>query len=276
MAYTVVKIKNIQIKKQSNEILIALLNEFGYDSFQEHIDGIDAYIEQDKFDEKVLISLQSMKNIPEFSYEWEVLEDTNWNAVWEENYQPVVIADKLLIRSDFHKELRQYPYEIIINPRMSFGTGHHATTSLILSEMIDSKLGGLRVLDVGCGSGILGIFASKKGATVYGVDIDNWAYENALDNIALNDITNFVVRQGTVAIVEESDFDIILANINRNVLIDDMGKYEKKLSVGGTLLLSGFYEKDIPLIIEKAEEVGLHFVSSKVENEWSLVKVVKK
>lgn len=276
MAYIVVKIKNVQIKKQSNEILIALLNEFNYDSFQEHIDGIDAYIEQDKFEENVLISLQSMKNIPQFNYEWELLEDKNWNTVWEENYQPVVIADKLLIRSTFHKDFLEYPYEIIINPRMSFGTGHHVTTSLILSEMLTSELQGLHILDVGCGSGILGIFASKKGATVFGVDIDKWAYENALDNIALNNISNFEVKQGTVDDVSEDNFDIILANINRNVLLDDMEKYEKKLSQGGTLLLSGFYEKDIPLITEKVEQVGLHFIASKVENEWSLVKVTKK
>ncbi len=276
MGYIVVKITNHKIRKTANDILIAYLNELGYEAFEEHLKGVDAYIQEEYFDENILKQLQEEVEGLDFSYEWNVLEEKNWNKAWEEQYQPVVIADKLLVRSTFHQPNPNLPYEVVINPQMSFGTGHHETTSLMLEALLSIDLQGKKVLDVGCGTGILAIFSAQEGASVRGVDIDNNAYENALENIVLNRVEDKVsISKGTVQTVTERGFDLILANINRNVLLDDMQEYADRLVVGGTLLLSGFYESDVPKIEIALANANLKKVGMQVLNEWTLLVVRK-
>lgn len=275
MAYIVVQIQNNRVKKETNDILIAYLNELGYDSFEEHLRGVDAYILEENFDEEVLKNLRATVPSLDFSYTWKFLEDKNWNQVWEDNYQPVVIADKLLVRSTFHEKNTALPYEVVINPQMSFGTGHHETTSLMLEALLGQELDGKKVLDVGCGTGILAIFAAQQGASVTGVDIDGAAYENALENIKLNNVEKIEVKQGIVDDVEENGFDIILANINRNVLLQDMEKYASRLDKQGVLFLSGFYEQDIPKLEEAITNARLKKCEKKVLNDWVVLTVAK-
>ncbi len=276
MAYIVVKITNHKIRKSSNDILIAYLNELGYEAFEEHLKGVDAYIQEDLFDETILKQLQDTVKTLDFSYQWNVLEEQNWNKTWEENYQPVVIAEKLLVRSTFHKPIPTLPFEVIINPQMSFGTGHHQTTSLMLEALLSLDLQGKKVLDVGCGTGILAIFAVQRGAEVVGVDIDKNSYQNALENLALNNVAEKIqLKKGTVQMVREQVFDIILANINRNVLLQDMNEYAQRLKPNGTLLLSGFYSSDIDKMQEAIEKANLKKVSEKILEDWTLLEVKK-
>ncbi len=275
MGYIVAKITNKKVRKTTNDILIAYLNELGYEAFEEHLKGVDAYILEEHFEENLLKQLQEIPSL-NFTYEWEVLEEKNWNKEWEEHYQPVVVADKLLIRSTFHQPDLKIPYEIVINPKMSFGTGHHETTTLMLQALLNLDLERKRVLDVGCGTGILAIFAAQQGALVTAVDIDDNAYENALENVKLNGVEKAVkISKGTVQGVAEMDFDFILANINRNVLLSDMAEYEKRLAKGGTLLLSGFYENDVSKLEIALQDVNLFNYTKSVLNEWTLICVTK-
>lgn len=276
MEYIVVNITNHKIRKEANDILIAYLSEIGYEAFEEHLQGVDAYILKDDFDEEALEELKQNITSLDFEYKWEVLEEKNWNEEWERNYKPVIIADKLLVRSTFHESMPEIPYEIIVNPQMSFGTGHHETTTLMLEALLKQDLTGRSVFDVGCGTGILALFAAKQQAKVIGVDIDQNAYENALDNIKLNNLEGKIaIYKGTVDCIEEKDFDIILANINRNVLLQDMKKYAEKLAEDGTLLLSGFYETDVEKLNEAIANAGLRNCEKNVLNEWTLLKVKK-
>ncbi|PID89376.1 MAG: 50S ribosomal protein L11 methyltransferase, partial [Bacteroidia bacterium] len=248
----------------------------GYEAFEEHLDGVDAYVVENHFDEGVLKALQENVAALEFTYEWEVLEEKNWNKEWEENYQPTVIADKLLIRSTFHEPQPDLPYEIIINPQMSFGTGHHETTTLMLEALLECDLHGKKVLDVGCGTGILAIFAAQQGAKVLGVDIEDNAYQNALENVKLNKVENAVeIQKGTVQDVNKGNYDIILANINRNVLLNDMPEYADRLADRGILLLSGFYESDMPKMEVALKNASFLKYEKQTSNEWTLVKVLK-
>lgn len=276
MAYIVVKITNTHIKKSANDILIAYLNEMGYEAFEEHFQGVDAYILEENFNKDALEELKSSVPLLDFTYRFESLKEQNWNQQWEQNYKPVVIGDKLVIRSTFHESFPSVAEEIIINPKMSFGTGHHETTTLMLEALLSVDLDKKKVLDVGCGTGILAIFAAQKGAKVVGVDIDENAYENALENIELNAVAeNVSIRKGTVDSIAEKNFDVILANINRNVLLQDMQKYADRLRTGGVLFLSGFYEKDIPKMQEAIVQAELRNCEKSVANAWTLLRLQK-
>lgn len=276
MKYIIVHFRHKRASKLANEILIAYLNELGYEAFEEHLEGVDAYIFQEMFDKEMLNMLLKQIEMLDFIYDWELLEEKNWNAEWERNYNPVLIADKLLVRSTFHEPMAEVTEEIVINPKMSFGTGHHETTTLMLETLLCLDLTGKKVLDVGCGTGILAIFAAKKGAAVVAVDIDENAYENALENLEINKVAEKVyITKGTVDSVAEKDFDIILANINRNVLLQDMSKYAVRLRVGGHLLLSGFYENDSAKMQEVLNSLKLTNCEKRVLNEWALLEVQK-
>lgn len=277
MNYIVVKLRIKNGRSTDNEILIARMEVIGYESFEEHFDGIDAYVGEKDFSEKDLELLQSelQENIP-FSYEWEYLEDKNWNEKWEAAYKSIEIGTELIVRSSFHEIDKDYRYEVVIDPKMAFGTGHHETTRLMLYEMLVMDFVGKKVLDIGCGTGILSIVASKKGAKeIKAIDIDEKAYENTIINLEENRVQNVEVEKVFVDEVE-GVFDIILANINRNVLLQDLAKYKKLMKEGGILLLSGFYRHDVSLFEECLALLGLNKCKECVENDWTLLKVLKK
>lgn len=263
-----------------NDVLSAVLGEVGFDSFVENNNGIKAYIPADLFDEATLknnLACFPIENAT-ISYTWKEAEDKNWNEEWEKNYfQPIVIDDRCIIHSTFHQNIPTYEYDIVINPQMSFGTGHHETTSLIISELLGTNLENKSVLDMGCGTSILAILARMRGAKpITAIDIDDWCVQNSRENIALNNITDITVELGNAGLIKErGPFDIIIANINRNILLNDMEAYAASMLHGSDLYLSGFYVEDIPAIREEAEKHGLLFNHYKEKNKWAVVKFVK-
>jgi len=261
-----------------SEILIAQLNEIGYESYDETDEGVNAYILEKFFDIEKVKNLQvnQIKDVS-ISYDWEVIKTQNWNEVWEKNFDPIIIDDQCVIRAPFHKDTPKLNYEIIIEPKMSFGTGHHETTYLMLKTMLDLDFKDKVVLDMGCGTGVLAIFASLLGAKeITAIDIDEWAYNNTLENIDKNSCSNIKVFQGDASLLTDQAFDIIIANINRNILMDDIKNYAKVLKTKGILLLSGLYDKDLPMIKEEAEYNKLDYISFQEKRNWIAAKFIKK
>lgn len=261
------------------EILIAELSEIGFDSFLETDEGLDAYIQDDVFQRKTFLEIiEKYKEAARISVKEGVLPKVNWNEEWEKNYDPITVGDQVYVRASFHAPQPQFPYEIVINPKMSFGTGHHATTYLIISHQLNLDHQGKRVLDIGAGTGILAIMAHKLGAgEVEAFDIDEWCVENGNENFDLNGMSSVRMGKGTVREVDpQGTFDIVLANINKNVLLDEMEVYSKLVKERGYLLLSGFYEHDIPDIEGKANEFGLILKEKKVKDNWAALAMQKK
>lgn len=241
-----------------SEILLAELAEANFDTFLEKENGFEAYVEGEGYDKPLVEAvLKKYRALAHAEFSFSQIQKRNWNEEWEKSYSPILVDDKCLIRASFHQPEKQYPYEIIITPKMSFGTGHHQTTYLMVKNMLDINHKGKRVMDAGCGTAILSIMASKLGAKeVEAFDIDEWSVINGNENTAINHCDNIRIRQGTISEVQLSGkFDIILANINKNVLLDEIGIYSTFLVPGGLLLLSGFFTLDIPDLLEKA---GLH------------------
>lgn len=269
----------IETTPEMAEILIAELVEVGYDSFQETETGLDAYVDQDIFSEDVLKEILQKYSFEEkIPYTVGLLEDKNWNEEWEKNFPPVIIGDECIVRASFHHPEKPYKYDIVINPKMSFGTGHHETTSMMLEHQLETDHQDKTVMDAGSGTGILAIMASKRGARlVDAFDIEDWAFENLKENAILNGCSNILISQGEVvrANLRESQYDLILANINRNVLLDEMPEYTKRLKSSGKLILSGFYTEDIPLLEERAGEFGLKKTSFKQKNNWASLVFIK-
>jgi ribosomal protein L11 methyltransferase len=264
----------LQIPAEFTDILIAELAEIGYDSFVDTPEGVDAYITEDQFAEASLQDLiRKYQALTDIEYQFNRLEKQNWNETWEKSYEPINVDDVCLVRAAFHPADDRFKYQIVITPKMSFGTGHHETTSMMLSTQLGIDHQGKKVLDVGCGTGILAIMACLLGAKeVLGFDIDEWAVENTRENIGLNHCDFMTVSQGTIENVDPSlRFDIILANINRNVLLQEIPVYRRFLSPGGKLLVSGFYEHDIEDIARTAEEAGLKKMSQRIKNQWACV-----
>ena len=264
-----------------NDVVSALAGEIGFESFVEWENGVQAYVQQSLFDEEALKEMVENFPLPdtEISYEIKEAEDKDWNEEWEKNFfQPIVIGDRCCIHSTFHKDTPQTEYEILINPQMAFGTGHHETTSSIICELLDADLEGKSVLDMGCGTSILAILASMRGANpVTAIDIDDWCVNNSRDNIELNNIHNIKVELGDAALLEGREpFDVIIANINRNILLADMDRYAACMHKGSELFMSGFYVQDIPAIREKAESLGMTFVHHREKNNWAAVKFLMK
>ena len=262
-----------------NDVVSALAGEIGFESFVEWENGVQAYVQQSLFDEKALKEMVENFPLPDttVSYEIKEAEDKDWNEEWEKNFfQPIVIGDRCCIHSTFHKDTPQTEYEILINPQMAFGTGHHETTSSIICELLDADLEGKSVLDMGCGTSILAILVSMRGAnTVTAIDIDDWCVNNSRDNIELNNIHNIKVELGDAALLEGREpFDVIIANINRNILLADMDRYAACMHQGSELFMSGFYVQDIPAIREKAESLGMTFVHHREKNNWAAMKFV--
>lgn len=251
-----------------NEILMAELIEQGFDSFTENPDGILAYIQAELLNEEELKN-QWLLNHDEvkISYTYKEMPNINWNEEWEKNFQPINVEDKVLIRAEFH-ESQGLEEEIIIQPKMSFGTGHHATTYLMIQQMMDMDFHGKKVLDMGCGTSVLAIYAKKKGASdVLGIDIDEWAVENSRENTERNN-TPMRVELGTADNLGQEKFEIILANINRNILISDIPRYVEVLEPGGSLLLSGLCFFDVDDILQVCNEQNLQLQKKLQREEW--------
>ncbi len=261
----------IDVAPVYHEILIAELLDLGYESFQETETSLLAYLPEDDFQEGPLSSLSSLIAKPEsFFYEIRKIPDQNWNQLWEKSFNPIEIAGKCRVRGTFHEASPEFLYEIVIDPKMAFGTGHHATTEMMLQYQLELEHAGKRVLDLGCGTAILSIMAEMRGAAkILGVEIETPALENAHENLKINNCHNVNLQAGTVRDVSpEWEYDIILANINRNVLLDEMPEYVQRLSINGLLLLSGFYENDRELIEHAARDHKLTLIEEKKQLEW--------
>ncbi len=263
-----------------NDVLSALCAEIGFESFMEADEGVKGYVQEKLFDESALKKVISDFPLPDtaISYAIEPQEDKDWNEEWEKNFfQPIIIGDRCVIHSTFHTNVPEAEYEILINPQMAFGTGHHATTSLIIGELLDAELKGKSLLDMGCGTSILAILASMRGADpVTAIDIDDWCVSNSKDNIALNHVENIQVELGDASLLAGRMFDIVIANINRNILLNDMKHYVACMHPGSEIYMSGFYVEDIPYLREEGEKLGLVFDHYREKDNWSAIKLMKK
>jgi len=266
----------VQPKEPATEILIAQLGFVGFESFVENEKGVIAYIQQQDWNLDILNDVFIL-NSEEFSIEFAHKEvaQTNWNAEWEKNFQPIQVDDLVSIRAPFH-ENPNLEYDIVIEPKMSFGTGHHETTHMMVQHLVDLDLTNKKVLDMGCGTGILAIFAEMKGAKpIDAIDIDHWCYENSIENAERNNCEHISVYEGDATLLQHKEYDVIIANINRNILLTDMKVYTKCLRDHGTLLLSGFYEEDIPMINEEVSKHGLTFNKKIGRNNWVALRYIK-
>ena len=262
---------NVHCDPPFREILIAEMGELDFETFMDTEVGFEAYIQEELFSHPALQTLfNRYRKQTRIWYELKKIPKENWNEEWEKNYDPIAVGDQIYVRATFHEAKPQVPYEIIINPQMSFGTGHHETTHQLLALQLTVDHKGKKVLDVGSGTGILAIMAAKLGAlSVAATDIDDWCIENALENFGLNNIEPAFVKQGTIHELRLSEsYEIILANINTHVLLDEMEEYNKLLSPEGHLFLSGFYNTDKARIMEKATSLGLKEVKSTTEKNW--------
>lgn len=252
------------------EMLIAYLGDLNYESFQETDFGLLAYIEKEQFDPKALQKIPlSHNDICSIEYKHTDVADKNWNEEWEKDFSPIVVDDYCYVRAPFHPARPEMQHEIIIMPKMSFGTGHHATTYLMVQEMRNMFFPDKKVLDMGCGTGILAILAEKMGASdITAVDNSEWAYENTKENIQINKSLHIKPRHGGAELLSGQKFDIILANICRNVLLEDMKHYAASLEKGGTLMISGVFTEDFPVIKEEAEKYQLVFRRKNVLKNW--------
>ncbi|MDP9954887.1 50S ribosomal protein L11 methyltransferase [Epilithonimonas hungarica] len=251
-----------------NEILMAELIEIGFDSFTEEYDGILGYIQKDLFKEDELKNIYLLQNDEvEISYTYQEMPNINWNEEWEKNFSPINVEDKVLIRAEFH-DSDPNMHEIVIQPKMSFGTGHHPTTHLMIQQMLDMDLENKKVLDMGCGTSVLAIFAKQKGAgRTVAIDIDEWSVENSKENAARNNV-ELDIELGTADNLGKEKFEIILANINRNILISDIPTYVSVLEDGGKLLLSGLCFFDVDDILEVCTEQNLKLEKKIQREEW--------
>jgi ribosomal protein L11 methyltransferase len=261
-----------------SELLMQELADKGFESFEENAEGFLAYIPSKDFTSLVEESLPAnVLGMGPIGYSTTVIKGQNWNEEWERNFQPVVIAEKCYIRAPFHEKKPEVPYEIVIEPKMAFGTGHHETTSLMIEQMFSIDLANKQVLDMGCGTGVLAIMASMlKAKHILAIDIDEWAYQNTMDNCSVNNINNVTIFQGDIDLISGKRFDVILANINRNILLHQIPSYSQALSEGGILLMSGIYKTDFEVILKATQLHSLEHISLIEKNNWIAVKFVKK
>lgn len=261
------------------DILIAELAEAGFDMFMETASGFEADGEESAVNTEWIEQVKSKYNhLQPLVFKLSSIEKENWNELWEKNVTPVVIEDQCIVRAEFHAPDKEYPYDIIITPKMSFGTGHHPTTYLMLKSQLSIDHAGKKVMDAGCGTAILSIMASKRGAAeVEAFDIDEWSIENGVENARLNHCSNIHIRCGTIAdFTWPNPFDIILANINRNILLQEMSRYAQSLVPDGILQLSGFYVRDIPDLLREAEQHGLVYLLQDEREQWATLRLTQK
>jgi len=266
----------INPKEPATEILIAELGNLNFESFVETEEGLTAYIQKEDWhtnllDEVFILQSKEFNIVAEYSE----MAQTNWNAEWEKNFNPIIVDDLVSIRAPFHNN-PNVKYDIVIEPKMSFGTGHHETTHMMVQHLLQLKLENKKVLDMGCGTGILAIFTEMKGAKpIDAIDIDNWCYLNSIENAERNNCNSISVYEGDASLLKNKNYDVIIANINRNILLNDIKIYANCLSSGGILLLSGFYKEDFTIINKEAENQKLKLDGELIKNNWMSLKFVK-
>ncbi|AXG74854.1 50S ribosomal protein L11 methyltransferase [Flavobacterium arcticum] len=262
-------------KEPGVEILIAQLGETPFESFIETDAGVSAYIQKELWDENILNDIQILESDDfKIEYTFEEIDQVNWNEEWEKNFEPIEVDNTCYVRAPFH-EKKDVQYDIVIEPKMSFGTGHHETTFMMIQHILETEMKGKKTLDMGCGTAILAILAEMKGASpIDAIDIDNWCYLNSIENAERNNCKEINVYEGDAALLQEKKYDIIIANINRNILLNDMQQYVDCLNPNGTLFLSGFYEEDIPFIDASCTEKGLTLTKKHQRNNWVALKYV--
>lgn len=257
----------------ATEILIAELGYAGFESFVETEEGVTAYIQKEDWYDAILEDIQILNSEEfEINYSFEEIEQVNWNQEWEKNFSPIVVENECSVRAPFH-EKPDTKFDIVIEPKMSFGTGHHETTHMMIQHILKNDFDGKSVLDMGCGTGVLAILAEMKGAKpIDAIDYDNWCYLNSLENVDRNNCKHITVLEGDANLLEGRSYDVIIANINRNILLNDMEAYVKSLNANGTLFLSGFYVDDIPVIEQACNKHHLKLVETIEKNQWVALK----
>jgi ribosomal protein L11 methyltransferase len=268
---------SVDPKEQGSDVLIAELSEIGFDSFIETDQGFQAYLPAVQFSESETKNLLlNYSGLFKISYKITPIEQQNWNKEWESNFHPIEVDGKCCIRAPFHQQDKRFVYDILIEPKMSFGTGHHQTTQLMIRKLMKLDISSKSLLDMGSGTGVLAILASlMKSDPVTAIDIDDWSYENCIENLKKNNINNAFVYKGNAEILAGKIFHTILANINKNVLLADMTTYVQSLEKNGNLVISGFFETDMPELIQKAQFLGLSLEERAVDNQWALLHFIK-
>jgi ribosomal protein L11 methyltransferase len=278
--YTKIEFKVTPNEEVATDVLAALLAEVGFESFVPNEEGLEAYVPHNLYDESNITAV--VENFPlegyTITYNSEFIEGEDWNAEWEKNYfQPIVLGEECVIHSTFHTDVPKARYDILIDPKMAFGTGYHQTTCHMLRAILASDMNGKSVLDMGCGTALLAILARKHGATdVVAIDIDEFAYENAKENVVLNNTPDIEVRLGGAEAIKEDDcFDYVIANINRNILLADMVNYVRCMHPGSQIFISGFYTEDMEVLKEEAARHGLRYIGYAEDNRWAMMKFEK-
>ena len=278
--YTKVKFAVTPNEEMATDVLAALLAEIGFESFVPEDEGMSAYVPQALYNEENIANVVAEFPIEgfEITYDCQFIEGEDWNAQWEKNYfQPIVLGEDCVIHSTFHTDVPKARYDILIDPKMAFGTGYHQTTCHMLRAILASDMSGKSVLDMGCGTALLAILARKHGAEkVVAIDIDEFAYENAKENVALNGTPDIEVRLGGADAIKESDsFDYVIANINRNILLMDMVNYVRCMHTGSQIFISGFYTQDMEILKEEAARNGLRYLDYAEDNRWAMMRFEK-
>ena len=276
MIYTQISFKLNPDNQENREILVAMFSELAFESFDESEDCVMGYIPGESAE---LEEIKAITTLLPFSVfiENELIPDKNWNEVWEKNYfKPLLIGNRCLVRAPFHTEFEPAEFELVIEPKMAFGTGNHETTTLVAEQILDMELTGKTVLDMGCGTGILGMLASLKGAkSVTAIDIDTWSFESTVENSRLNNICNLEAKLGDASLLGGESYDVIFANIHKNIIINDLPTYERVLRSGGKLYLSGFYKHDMADVKAKADSLGLTETGFQEKNNWVVCSFAK-
>lgn len=277
MEYKKIAFNFTSIQEYQQDLLIGALGDIGFDTFEDTKTGFDAYILDSQFNETSLNEvLMSFGDELQYTYLISSIEPENWNEQWEKNFSPLIINEDCYVRATFHEQQPQYQYEIVIDPKMAFGTGHHQTTTMMMLYILETDVQGKVILDMGAGTGILGILAAKRGAKeIVAIDNDEVCYRSAIENAALNEIDNLTSLCGSKEAIPNQNFDIILANINRNILLDQIESYSNVLKTGGSIFFSGFYEEpDLQMIKDHCAQFNLNYVDHKKINDWVAAKFV--
>jgi len=259
------------IEDYQQDLLISELADIGFDTFEDSENGFTAFVIKDNFSEQALKDLLSIYAEDfQTNYILEDVADENWNAAWEKNFSPLIIDDVCYIRATFHEPQPSYPYEIVIDPKMAFGTGHHQTTTMVMQYILAADVKGKEILDMGCGTGILAILASKLGAkNLMAIDYDDICYQSTLENAGLNNVTNLSALCGSKEVIPDDQYDIVFANINRNILLDQISRYAEVLKPQGKIFFSGFYlDPDLGMITAECAKYGIKYVDHKQNGDW--------